>query len=40
MKCIDSATEGFKIWSNMSSDLRMQLLVKFANMLECNGYDK
>ncbi|XP_025264731.1 uncharacterized protein LOC112638042 [Camponotus floridanus] len=37
MKCIDSATEGFKIWSNMSSDLRMQLLVKFANMLECNG---
>ncbi|XP_029675901.1 uncharacterized protein LOC115243228 isoform X2 [Formica exsecta] len=35
--CIESATEGFQIWSTMSNDSRMQLLLKFVSMLECNG---
>lgn len=39
MKCIDSATEGFKIWNNMSNVLRLQSLSKLINTLECNGYD-
>lgn len=40
MKCIDSATKGFEIWSDMSDVLRMQSLLKFIDILDSNGYDK
>jgi len=37
-KCIKSAEEGFKIWSSKSITCRIQILSKFASILERNGY--
>lgn len=36
-RCIDSAEEGFKIWSNKSTTSRNQILSKFASVLKCNS---
>ncbi|CAL1687934.1 unnamed protein product [Lasius platythorax] len=37
MNCANSAVDGFKTWSTMSSKSRMQVLANFAAILECNG---
>ncbi|XP_011700263.1 PREDICTED: uncharacterized protein LOC105457345 [Wasmannia auropunctata] len=36
-RCISSAKKGFKIWSAKSVTCRMQILSKFASIIECNG---
>ncbi|XP_012221105.1 uncharacterized protein [Linepithema humile] len=35
-RCINSAEKGFKIWSAKSTEARMQILLKFVSLLECN----
>ncbi|XP_036140978.1 uncharacterized protein LOC105832859 [Monomorium pharaonis] len=39
-RCVASARKGFKIWSALSTESRMQVLSKFASALEHNGKPK